>query len=225
MNYRMLIVGIALTLVLGAGLPAGAKTLIAAFQEPQSQATQSPGNLGLTADQKSKMKSIHESARDQMKALRTDQSLTPEQRHEKARSIRDAARRQVMSVLTPPQQDLMKNRMERRGKAFGRRGSNRGLGEGLGRDRVHEVLGLSAEQRSQITGIHETTRNQVSAIRNDSTLSNEQKIEKIRSLRQGTRQQVSTILTPEQQQKIREHRRRGGEAGPRGLRRRPHRDM
>src|SRR6185312_402914 len=121
MNFKSLVIGILLTLVLGAGLPAAATTLIAAFQEPQTQGAQGPGDIGLTTDQKSKMKSIHESTRDQMRALKSDASLTPEQRHEKARSIREATRRQVMGVLTPPQQELMKNRMERRGKALGER--------------------------------------------------------------------------------------------------------
>jgi Spy/CpxP family protein refolding chaperone len=211
MNYRLLMVGIALTLVLSVGHSTRATTLVAALQEPQTQTTQSPGKLGLTVDQKAKMKSIHEGTRDQMKALRADQSLTPEQRHEKARSIREATRRQVLGVLTPPQQELMKNRMERRGKGFGERGANRGLGHGMGRgfgrSRVQDALGLSTEQRAQLNSIHENTRNQVGAIRNDGTLSADQKAERIRSLRQSTRQQVSTILTPEQQQRIRKHRR------------------
>ncbi|HXD31562.1 MAG TPA: hypothetical protein VN643_10620 [Pyrinomonadaceae bacterium] len=118
MNFKSLVIGILLTLVLGAGLPAAATTLIAAFQEPQTQGSQGPGNIGLTTDQKSKMKSIHESTRDQMRALRSDTSLTPEQRHEKARSIREATRQQVMSVLTPQQQQKL--REHRRG---GERGS------------------------------------------------------------------------------------------------------
>ena len=58
-------------------------------------------------------------------------------------------------------------------------------------------------------------------IRNDSTLTQEQKAEKIRSIHQSTRQQVSGILTPEQREKMREHRthRGEGEVGPRGGRR------
>jgi Spy/CpxP family protein refolding chaperone len=219
MNCRLLIMGIALTLVLCAGQSAGATTL-AAFQEPQTQTPKPAGSVGLTDDQRAKMKSIHESTRDQMRALRNDQSLTPEQRHEKARSIREATRQQVLGVLTPQQQELVKNRMERRGELGerqGNRGPGRGFEKGFGRGQGRDALGLSAEQRTQLNSIHENTRNQVSAIRNDTTLSAEQKVEKIRSLHQSTRQQVSTILTPEQQQRIREH--RGPEGGRRGFRR------
>lgn len=221
MKFRLVLVGIALTLVPAAGRSVVATTLIAALQEPQTQSTQSPGDLGLTPDQKAKMKSIHEGIRDQMRALRNDQSLTLEQRHEKARSLREATRQQVLGVLTPQQQELMKNRVERRGKGFGERRGNRGFGHGFGRGQVQDALGLSADQRSQINSIHESTRSQANAIRNDSTLSTDQKAEKIRSLHHSTRQQVSTILTPEQQQRIREHRRSGGKGGLRGPHRRP----
>ena len=218
MNFRLLIAGIGLTFIFSVSHSAKATTPIAAFQEQQTQTTQSAGNLSLTEDQKAKMKSIRESTRDQMRALRNDQSLTPEQRHEKARSVREATRQQVLGVLTPQQQELIKNRMGRRGKRFGDRGANRGLGRGFGRGQVQDGLGLSAEQRTQIKSIHQSTRSQVNAIRNDSTLSSEQKFEKVRSLRQNTRQQMLTILTPEQQQRIRERRR--PEGGPRGFRRR-----
>jgi Spy/CpxP family protein refolding chaperone len=167
--------------------------------------------MSLTAEQRAQFKSIHQSTREQLQALRNDQTLSPEQREAKARSIREGAHQQILGMLTPQQQELMKNnRRERRERGMGRgfgRGEGRGDGEGA-------ALGLTAEQKSQLKSIHESTRGQVSGIRNDSTLTPEQKEEKIRSLHQGVRQQVSGILTPEQREKMKEEHRARHRGGP-----------
>jgi Spy/CpxP family protein refolding chaperone len=101
-----------------------------------------------------------------------------------------------------------------------------GRGFGRGADGAN-ALNLSESQRSQLKSIHEGNRSQISAIRNDAALTQEQKMEKIRSLHQSRRQQLSTILTPEQQQKIKQHRhsRRGRHEGRRDGLSEPKRDM
>lgn len=218
MNYKLLVTGIAFILMCS-GSQAQAKALAAGFQDPATEGAQQQRlDIGLTEDQKGKLKSIHENSRSQMQALRADQSLTSEQRHEKARAIREATRQQVVGILTPQQQELMRNRRERGGRGPGREGMGKGFGRGA--DGAN-ALNLSDNQRSQMKSIHESTRSQVSAIKNDAALTQEQKMEKIRSLHQSTRQQVSTILTPEQREKFRQHRhsrrhegRRGGSVQP-----------
>lgn len=184
-------------------------------QNPQREGAQDRGAMKLSADQKAQLQSIHKSTRDQLMALRNDQSLSPEQRREKARSIREGIRQQVQGVLTPEQQQMMKaRRLEGRGRGAAG-GQGRGLRRGFGPgNRGQEALNLTTDQRSQLKSIHETTRSQVNAIRNDSTLTQEQKAEKLRSLHQGIRQQVSGILTPEQQQRIKAGRRGGPRGGP-----------
>jgi protein CpxP len=185
---------------------------------PQSESTQQPDRINLTAEQKAQFKTIHQSIREQLMALRSDQTLSPEQRKAKARSIREGAHQQILGMLTPQQQELVKNNRRERGE--------RGMGRGFAHDGGDRAaLGLTADQRSQLKSIHQSTREQVNGIRNDSTLTSEQKAEKIRSLHQGVRQQVSGILTPEQREKLKEgHRNRhhhgpglfGGPGGRRG---------
>ena len=186
-------------------------------RNPQREGAQDRGAMKLTADQKAQIQSIHKSTRDQLMALRNDQSLSPEQRREKARTIREGIRQQVQAVLTPEQREMVKNRLQERRE----RGAGGAPGRGLGRrfgpgNRGQEALNLTTDQRSQLKSIHETTRSQVNAIRNDSALTQEQKAEKLRSLHQSIRQQVSGILTPEQQQKIKAGRRGGRRGGPHG---------
>lgn len=183
----------------------------AVTQNPKVEGTQERDKLDLTADQRAQFKSIHESTREQLRALRNDQTLSPEQRQAKARSIKEAAHQQALGILTPQQQEIAKNnRREGHGRGFGR-----GFGHGEGRgDGARAELGLTNDQRSQLQSIHESTRNQVHTIRNDASLTPEQKAEKIRSLHQGTRQQVFGILTPEQREKMKEGHRGGHHDGP-----------
>ena len=61
-------------------------------------------------------------------------------------------------------------------------------------------LNLSQDQQNQLKPIFEKQREQAKAIKNDTSLTPDQKKEKFQSLRQDTMAQVKNILTPEQQQ-------------------------
>lgn len=63
--------------------------------------------LGLTDDQKTKIKAIHADARAQVQAVRADSSLGPEARTAKLRSIRQGAMGKVREVLTPAQREKL----------------------------------------------------------------------------------------------------------------------
>ena len=59
--------------------------------------------LGLSDEQTEKVKEILASQREQMKALKSDTTLTEEQRKEKAREIEKAALDAISAILTPEQ--------------------------------------------------------------------------------------------------------------------------
>jgi Spy/CpxP family protein refolding chaperone len=59
---------------------------------------------------------------------------------------------------------------------------------------------LSAEQRQQLGEIRASARDQAAIIRNDQSLSAEQKQAKLKALHASTREQMKSVLTPEQQQ-------------------------
>lgn len=61
-------------------------------------------------------------------------------------------------------------------------------------------LNLSQDQQDKLKPIFEKQHEQAKAIKNDSSLTQDQKKEKFQALRQDTMAQVNTILTPEQQQ-------------------------
>ena len=60
--------------------------------------------LNLTDEQKEKVKAIREDAKDQLKALKKDTTLTDDQRQQKLKQIKMDTRRQVWAVMTPEQQ-------------------------------------------------------------------------------------------------------------------------
>lgn len=59
---------------------------------------------------------------------------------------------------------------------------------------------LTPEQRQKMQQIRNSARDQAAVIRNDQSLTAEQKQEKLAALRNSTRDQMQSILTPEQQQ-------------------------
>jgi Spy/CpxP family protein refolding chaperone len=69
-------------------------------------------------------------------------------------------------------------------------------------------LNLTQEQQDKLKPILEKQREQAQAIKNDSSLTSDQKREKFKALRQDMMSQVNGILTPEQQQQLQEMRSR-----------------
>lgn len=62
-------------------------------------------------------------------------------------------------------------------------------------------LNLSADQKAQIKSLHEQNKQQRDAIKNDTSLTTDQKKEKMKELRQSESDKMNSILTPEQQAK------------------------
>jgi Spy/CpxP family protein refolding chaperone len=60
--------------------------------------------LNLTDEQKSKIAAIRADAKDQMKAIQKDTSLTDDARQQKIKELRKTTRAQVWAVMTPDQQ-------------------------------------------------------------------------------------------------------------------------
>ena len=81
--------------------------------------------------------------------------------------------------------------------------------------------GVSDDTWKQIMGIHKTTHQQVVSICENSSLSTQQKRDQIRQAREQTEQQVQGLLTPQQQNAVKQCRkeRRGGRGGMRGMHR------
>ena len=90
-------------------------------------------------------------------------------------------------------------------------------------EKFAEALNLTPEQKTDLKNIRENEKQQAQAIKNDSSLTPDQKKAKFKELRKSSHEQMMAKLTPEQQQKFKEmrkenrghwrHGRKKGESG------------
>ena len=66
-------------------------------------------------------------------------------------------------------------------------------------------LNLTDDQKAQIKQIREGARSQADAVKNDSSLSAEQKEAKLKSIHRDTHMQMKKVLTPEQMKQMHEN--------------------
>lgn len=93
-------------------------------------------------------------------------------------------------------------------------------GRGPNLEMIAEELGLSADQKAKLAPIMKHQAEQMQAIRQDESLSREQRMEKVRTIREAGRKDIEAVLTPEQAKKFADLRARG----PRGDGERPRKD-
>ena len=75
---------------------------------PEAHVQMLSEKLNLTEDQKAKLKPIFQDQAQQLKAVRDDTSLTPEQKAAKKKVIHETTHDQINAVLTPEQQEKFK---------------------------------------------------------------------------------------------------------------------
>ena len=159
--------------------------------------------LNLSDQQKTQIQGFKQAERQQAASIKDNASLTPEQKREQFKQLRQSTHQQVLGVLTPEQQQQM--------KAF--REQHKGMRRGMG---AMSRLNLTDDQRAKIQPILQSSQQQAQEVRGDTTLTQEQKQVKLREIHHGAMSQVKSLLTPEQQQQMqewRQHRGRGGKDG------------
>ena len=73
-------------------------------------------------------------------------------------------------------------------------------------EKFAKELNLTADQQAELKSIRENMRQQAQAIKNDSSLTADQKKAKFKELRKSTHEQMMAKLTPDQQAKFKEMR-------------------
>ena len=172
--------------VLWMGISLGSGALLAqqaatpAHETTTQDAATTAAKPHLTADQKKQMGELRATAHDQAGIIRNDQTLTQEQKQAKLKELHASTRQQMKSVLTPEQQ-----------KAFTDR-------HAAGQERFAEKLGLNADQQTKMKDLFVATHQQREAVLKNASLTNEQKQTQLTQIRESSKAQLATILTPEQ---------------------------
>ena len=152
-------------------------------------------NLNLTDDQKKQAQAVWQKSHEEMKAVKDNASLSQDQKEQQIQAIRQSSDAQMKTILTPEQYqkfEEMKAAWKNKGGKDGRPGPHNPF----------EKLNLTEEQKAQVHPIMQKTGEEIKAIKEDASLSQEQKEQQIQTIRQNTEEQLKTILTPEQFQKL-----------------------
>ncbi len=167
--------------------------------------------LGLSEDQKAKIKPILETNFKEMQALRADKNLTRQQRRAKMQELRVKLHDQIKPLLTPEQNSKVAGMWTARGHR-GKMGNCRMKAGHQGKDfrmdpskhlaRMTTCMGLSAEQQAKIKPILETNFKEMQALHADKNLTRQQRQAKMQELRVKLHDQIKPLLTPEQNSKV-----------------------
>jgi Spy/CpxP family protein refolding chaperone len=202
-------------------LAASGSNRIWAAESPDQPSKQSRGSewqlqrlneiVNLTADQKASVQRILEEQSEKVSALRSDQSLSREDRMAKSKSIREETHEKINALLTPEQKQALEEHRKKAGEEFGARRTEFAL------KRLTQELNLTEAQSTAIKPILESEGEQLKALRGDETLSREQKAEKAKQIHEQAQMQIKPLLNADQQQKLaemRQRREKGGRRGP-----------
>ncbi len=68
--------------------------------------------------------------------------------------------------------------------------------------RMAKQLSLTDDEKAKILPLLQAQADQLNALRNDTSLSDDEKHKKMRAIMQSTREQIGALLTPEQKEKL-----------------------
>ncbi len=155
--------------------------------------------LNLTTDQQSKLKTIHENERKEMEALKA-KSLTADQFKTQRKVLHKKYQDQMQLVLTPAQKAQMETFRAERKQNGGKKGQWQKGGKDMTKRRgdFQKELNLTQTQKDQLSKMRAQVKSQVQSIRNDQSLTQEQKKEKMHSLKKDEQQKFKSVLTKEQ---------------------------
>jgi len=70
--------------------------------------------------------------------------------------------------------------------------------------KLSDQVNLTDDQKAKILPLYQAAFDQIKALHDDASLSDDDKHEKMRAIMQSTRKQIGDILTPEQKQKLKD---------------------
>ena len=166
--------------------PAPADRLATARERMQETARE----LNLTPEQTAKLQSIVRQHTQNLRALRQDTSLSPEEKRQKLTAAREEIVAEVKKVLTPEQFEKWK---ARQGQTAGR--SARSLA------RLHEAindLNLTDTQKEQLKPLYQEQMEKLRELGQDTSLSLAEKLDKLKAIHQEAAPKLKKFLTADQ---------------------------
>jgi len=155
--------------------------------------------LNMTEDQKTKMKSLHETFRKEMGELKKNENITVKEWKSKREALVKKHHDAMQNIFTPEQKaQIEKMKLERKVKT-----------EAFEKNRMEKMkteLGLTNDQVEKFDRLHESTRAQMKAISDNAQLDKTQKREQMQALMKKHKEDLNSIYTDEQKKKLEEKR-------------------
>jgi len=156
-------------------------------------------DLNLTDDQKAQLKSINQDFHKQMEDLKKQDNISVKEYREKTDALRRDQETRFESLLTPQQKATMQKDQE----AFKAKGNNLGKKK---LERMREELNLTDDQVAKMSESRKLMAEKIQAIQQDKSLNDEQKKTETKEAIKRQKQDMRSILTDEQLQKLKESR-------------------
>jgi Spy/CpxP family protein refolding chaperone len=156
-------------------------------------------NLHFSDQQKQQLKSIRSDYHKKLMDLKKNEDITVRESKTRLHALRKDYRSQLQAMLTPEQKNqVAKMKQERMQMAK--------IDANARAEKMKIKLGLSDTQASQLKDIRTGMRTKIKSIHADNSLSQEQKKEQVKALVLQQKDQLKTILTPDQLQQLQEMR-------------------
>jgi thiol-disulfide isomerase/thioredoxin len=166
-------------------------------------------SLKLSDEQKSKIESILSKAKEDMQAKMKDlQDASPQEKFQQLRPMFDELRQKIDDILNDEQKEMFAKKVEEIQQRF-RGGGGQGAGGRMGQfgDRFREAvkkLDLSDDQKQKVKDVLDKAQKDFQELRQSSGGDMEKMRDKGRDILDEMRINLQQILTPEQQDKLRD---------------------
>ena len=166
-------------------------------------------DLNLTDAQKAQLKTSRENLKKQLDALDAQKNtITAAQYEERRKALMESQRTTMQSILTAEQKAKMEAARSRGNDRIQRAGDERGM-KAERMQKMKAELNLTDEQAAKMKAQHEAMKAQVDAIKADNSLSDAAKKEKLKALHKSSKEQMKSVLTADQQKKMKEMHKEG----------------
>jgi len=153
--------------------------------------------FNLSEEQKAKFKSLNEDFRTQMEELKKKDDITVKEWRSRMENLRKDHRDKISSLLT----DDQKNQLKKSREARQLRQSDRRK-EGF--DRMRTRLNLTDDQAAKLKQSHSDMAEKIQSIRENQSLTDDQKKEQVKELKKKNQENLKTILSEDQLKRLHE---------------------
>jgi Spy/CpxP family protein refolding chaperone len=150
--------------------------------------------LNLTDDQKQQAKSINDDYRNQLKDLGKNDNITLKDYRSKKASLEQERKSKFQALLTSEQKTKMADAKKERNKKMKMMSQKR-------MEKMKTDLNLTGDQVTKLQEQRKSSMEQMKAIKENSSLSEEQKKEQLMDLHKSMRESMNSILTADQLKK------------------------